>query len=86
MGFQQGESEGLATPRSGGDADADDQSAMALVRLEGDNRPWKLEAWSKSPDQLREEAKAMNAAGFSGVVAASTRHSDSPASAALRNF
>jgi hypothetical protein len=39
---------------------------------------WQLEAWTKSPQQIQDEAKAMNAAGFASANSGAGKHSNPP--------
>jgi hypothetical protein len=79
--FSKGENEGYASPSTGGDGDQDDAAAGALSALEGSRGIWTPEAWHKSPEQLIEEARAMNIAAFHSAVLAAPKHSNPPSSA-----
>jgi len=55
-------------------------SSMAVQRsLNGTDVPWTPECWHKSPEQLQEEARAMDIAALNGAVIASYARSDPPA-------
>jgi hypothetical protein len=40
---------------------------------------WQPECWSKSPEQLVEEARALNLAAFGSACGGAHKHSDAPA-------
>jgi hypothetical protein len=62
---------------AGGDNDGDDQSAAPL--WDGaDSTSWRPPCWSKSPDALAAEAKAMNHAGYASAAANAGKHSNPP--------
>lgn len=62
----------------GGDGDADDQISGDLGAA-ADSSCWTPLAWHYSPDELIAQAKADNAAGFSGAFANAGKHSNPPA-------
>lgn len=47
-----------------------------LSELSGVSGIWQPECWSKSPEQLQSEARAMNLAAYSSSCAAGTKHSN----------
>lgn len=62
----------------GGDHDSDDAAAEAIYTLEGSPGVWTPECWRKSPEELEEEARAMNMSAFAGVALGAGRHSNPP--------
>jgi hypothetical protein len=58
-----------------GDGDEDDAAAMGLIPHDA---CWEPEAWHKSPDQMFDEAKAMNHAAFAMADAHAHKHCDPP--------
>jgi hypothetical protein len=59
-------SDALEHPATGGDNDEDERAARGI--FVGSSEHWTPECWRKSPDQLIEEARAMNMAGFMSAV------------------
>ncbi len=68
----------------GGDHDGDDAAGMALWGA-ADDGTWKLDAWSKSPDQLTSEARSMNLACHAHAFANAGKHSNPPHNPDLRS-
>jgi len=66
------------TSGPGGDGDQDDAAGMDLWALEGSPGIWTPECWHKSPEQLQDEARAMNESAFASAASGATRHSDAP--------
>lgn len=69
----------------GGDGDNDDAAAGALWGA-ADDGTWKLDAWSKHPDQLVAEARATNRACHDHAVANAGKHSNPPHNPVLRSM
>lgn len=57
------------------DIDGTGSPAMAEMDTGG---CWQPEAWSKSPLQLQEEARAENIAAFSSAASGAHKHCDAP--------
>lgn len=54
---------------------ANDDEAMALWEMEGAHGIWQPEVWHKSPQQLVEEARAQNIAGYMSSARNAGKHS-----------
>ena len=65
----------------GGDHDADDAIGEQYDSWADSygGAPWTPDCWHASPEQLIEQARSQNMAGFSGAFANAGKHSNPPA-------
>jgi hypothetical protein len=58
--------------------DIDQGEGAMHYPFEGTGGPWRPQCWTKSPEQLQEEARMLNNAAFASAAAAAGKHDNPP--------